>query len=80
MYNVKISCSNLIVQKHVDTLCYMPLIDNFYKENDKHELKSQIESNEQYNNNNKYKLEPPKPVKMKMNQTLLSHQPKSHHL
>ena len=30
MYNVKINCSNLIVQKHVDQLRYMPLIDDFY--------------------------------------------------
>ena len=63
MYNVKINCSNLIVQKHVDQLRYMPLIDDFYEENDKHELKSQIEINEQYNNNNEYKLEPPEPAK-----------------
>ena len=63
MYNVKINCSNLIVQKHVDQLCYMPLIDDFYEENDKHELKSQIESNEQYNNNNQYKLEQAGPTK-----------------
>ena len=63
MYNVKINCSNLIVQKHVDQLRYMPLIDDIYEENDKHELKSQIEINEQYNNNNKYKLEQPEPAK-----------------
>ena len=31
--------------------------------NDKHELKSQIEINEQYNNNNEYKLEQPEPAK-----------------
>ena len=42
MYNVKINCSNFIVQKHVDQLRYMPLIDYFYEENDKHELKSQL--------------------------------------
>ena len=51
MYNVEINCSNLIVQKHVDQLCYMPLIDDIYEENAKHELKSQIEINEQYNKN-----------------------------
>ena len=44
-------------------LRYMPLIDDFYEENDKHELKSQTESNEQYNNNNQYKLEQPGPTK-----------------
>ena len=44
-------------------LRYMPLIDGFYEENDKHELKSQIESNEQYNNNNQYKLEQAGPTK-----------------
>ena len=63
MYNVKINCSSLIVQKHVDQLRYMSLIDDFYEKNDKHELKSQIEINEQYNNNNQYKLEPPEPPK-----------------
>ena len=63
MCNVKINCSNLIVQKYVDQLRYMPLIDDIYKENDKHELKLQIEINEQYNNNNEDKLEQPEPAK-----------------
>ena len=42
MYNVKINCSNLIVQKHVDQLRYMPLIDGFYEENDKHALMKKL--------------------------------------
>ena len=44
-------------------LRYMPLIDDFYEENDKRELKAQTESNEQYNNNNQYKLEQPRHTK-----------------
>ena len=47
----------MIIQKHVDQLRYMPLIDDIYKENDKNELKNQIEINEKDNNTNETELE-----------------------
>ena len=68
----------MIVQKHVDQLRYMPLIDDFYEENDKHELKSQIEINEQYNSNNEYKVEQPEPAKNENESNPV--EPPTHHL
>ena len=36
MYDVKLDCNNSIIQRHVDHLCYMPVIDDIFDRNKHH--------------------------------------------
>ena len=44
MYDVKLDFNSLIMQQHVDLLCYMPVIDSIYESIKQHYPKSLIKT------------------------------------
>ena len=61
MYNVKLDCNNSIIQRHVDQLRYMPVIDDIYDRNKQHQPESQIATGKERHGENENELEVPKP-------------------
>ena len=61
MYDVKLDCNNSIIQRHVDQLRCMPVIDDIYDSNKQHQPESQIATEKERHGENEHELEVAKP-------------------
>ena len=61
MYDVKLDCNNSIIQRHVDQLRYMPVIDDIYDSNKQHQLESRLETEKECQGKNEHELVVPEP-------------------
>ena len=57
MYDVILDCNNSIIEKHVDQLGYISIIDNhIYQSNKQHQTKSQIKTEKECQSKNEHKF------------------------
>ena len=56
MYDVKLDCNNSIIQRHVEQLRYMSVIDYIYDSNKQHHPGSRIETEKKCQGKNKHEI------------------------
>ena len=56
MYDVKLDCNNSVIQRHVDQLRYMPVIDDIYESNKQHQLESRMANEKARHGENEHEL------------------------
>ena len=61
MYDVKLDFHNSLIQKHVNQLRFMPVIDDIYESNKQHHPESQHKTEKECQSKNQHELVMPEP-------------------
>ena len=56
MCDAKLDCNNSVIQRHVDQLRYMPVIDDIYESNKQHQLESRMATEKARHGENEHEL------------------------